>query len=121
MILIDTSVWIDHFRKPVQAVIEALRGRRVVMHPFIIGELAAGTFSNWEKAIMQLKAFPVAQAVGEDAYFEAIRQHKLMGSALSFVDIHLIAATLANDGMRLLAHDRRLHAHAERLGCAYEG
>lgn len=119
MILIDTSVWVDHLRKPEPQLTLIGRSGELIMHPFVIGELAAGNVHDWERTIAALRLLPLSPLLDEDSYFPFILHNRLMGSGLSFVDIHLLASAMQLDGGQIWTRDKRLHARADALGCAY--
>lgn len=115
MILADTSVWIDHFRQGLPELAESLRRREVVMHPYIVGELACGNFSNRQatlELLQQLRSVGVAE---HDEVMNFIRVRRLHGLGIGYVDVHLLAAaTIA--GCRLWTVDKRLNSVASILG-----
>ncbi len=117
MILADTSVWIDYFRAGLPELAERLRRSNVVIHPFVVGELACGNFSNREatlELLQQLRSVPVAE---HDEVMNFIRARELYGRGIGYVDAHLLAAA-AIEGCRLWTRDKRLHALATSLGTA---
>jgi predicted nucleic acid-binding protein len=115
VILVDTSIWADHFRRPEPALIELLRLGQVVTHEFVIGELAVGSLRDWDATIEALDALPRIRAAGEHAWRDTVRRHRLAGSGLGFVDCHLVAALGAAPDTRLWTRDRKLSDVAERL------
>lgn len=119
MILIDTSVWADHLRKSEPALTEIGRGGEMVMHPFVIGELAAGHLPNWEETIAALRLLPRSPILDENGYYQFVSHHGLMASGLSFVDIHLLASVVAMEGGRIWTRDKRLAARADAFGLLY--
>jgi predicted nucleic acid-binding protein len=118
MILADTSVWIDHFRQGLPELAGSLRRREVVMHPYIVGELACGNFSNRQatlELLQQLRSVGVAE---HDEVMDFIRVRRLHGRGIGYVDVHLLAAA-AIAGCRLWTFDKRLNAVASGLGIAH--
>jgi hypothetical protein len=89
------------------------------MHPFVIGELAAGNLANWRQTIAALRSLRQAPVVDDHNFFNVVFEHRLMGTGLGFVDIHLLVATLTTHDGKLWSRDKRLAMHAERLGRAY--
>lgn len=118
MISVDTSVWIDQFRSPLEEFPALARQKQLVIHPFVIGELALGTFTDWRRAVDGLRRMARAEIVSEDDFFAFVDDNRLMGTGLGFVDIHILAAAISF-GHRVWAHDKRLATQAERLGCRY--
>jgi predicted nucleic acid-binding protein len=114
VILIDTSVWADHLRRPEPGVTDLGRAGDIIMHPFIIGELVAGNLPNWDQTLSALRLLPRAQVLDEGGYYAFVRQHGLMGSGLSFVDIHLLASVMQTTGAKIWTRDKRLAAQANK-------
>ncbi|MEO6091788.1 MAG: type II toxin-antitoxin system VapC family toxin [Novosphingobium sp.] len=120
MIVVDTSVWIDHFRRPDRALAERIAEGDICLHPYVLGELLLGGVparSDIAKQLDILARPPVASA-SEAAAF--ITWAELAGTGIGFVDANLlISAKLLPDG-RILTGDKHLHAQATRLGLAFE-
>ena len=117
MILADTSVWIDYFREGLPELAERLRRSIVVMHPFVVGELACGNFSNRDatlELLQQLRSVTVAE---HDEVLSFIRAQELYGRGIGYVDAHLLTAAVI-EGCQLWTKDKRLHALAATLGVA---
>jgi predicted nucleic acid-binding protein len=117
MILADTSVWIDYFRAGLPELAERLRRGNVVIHPFVVGELACGNFSNRDVTLelfQQLRAVVVAE---HDEVMNFIRARELHGRGVGYVDIHLLASATI-EACQLWTRDKRLHALATSLGIA---
>jgi predicted nucleic acid-binding protein len=119
VILIDTSVWADHFRKSESLLTDIGRSGALVMHPFVVGELAAGYLPQWEQTVSALRLIPAVAIVADDDFFVFLHDQRLMGSGLSFVDLHLLASISATKSARLWSRDKRLNARAEEMGFAY--
>lgn len=121
MILVDTSVWIDHLRSGNEGLIALLESAQVWSHPFVVGELACGNLRNRGEVLTLLGDLPrVAVATdGEVLYF--IEQHGLMGRGIGYIDAHLLASISLASPVRLWTRDKRLGAVATALGLAYEG
>jgi predicted nucleic acid-binding protein len=117
VILVDTSVWIDYFRKGLPELAAHLRRSIVVMHPFVIGELACGNFANRDatlELLQQLRSVTVAEHYEVLSF---IRARELYGRGIGYVDAHLLAAA-AIERCQLWTLDKRLHALAATLGIA---
>ncbi len=121
MILVDTSVWIDHLRKGVPALSAALEAGRVLIHPFVLGELACGRIRNRAEILHLLGGLPTAPTVTEPEALAFIEHRALMGRGIGYVDIHLLASAVLTEGGRLWTRDRRLHAVAADLRLAFLG
>lgn len=117
MILADTSVWIDHFRKGLPELGQSLRRSEVVMHPFIVGELACGNFSNRKATLELLQQLRSVDVAEHDEVMNFIRVREIHGRGIGYVDVHLLA-TAAIEGCRLWSVDKRLNAVASSLGIA---
>ncbi len=119
MILVDTSVWIDHLRKNNQHLQFLLLEAEVVCHSLIIGELVCGNIKNRTEIISLLQSLPMAPQIEFDEYLYFIEKHKLYGKGIGFIDIHLIAsAKLAQ--ARLWTLDKRLKSATIELEINYK-
>ena len=92
MILVDTSVWINHLRTPSRLLGQLLDLEQVLVHPFVVGELACGNLANRKEIIALLHSLPSAPTVDDDEVLFFIERHKLMGRGLGLVDVHLLAS-----------------------------
>lgn len=118
MILVDTSVWVDHLRKGDQVLGRLLFAGRVLAHPFIVGELSLGVLRQREAVLGALMDLPQATIATEEEVFRFIEANGLPGSGIGYVDAHLLAATRLTPGAALWTRDKRLSEVAERLGLA---
>ena len=119
MILVDTSVWIDHLRKNNQHLQFLLLEAEVVCNSLIIGELVCGNLKNRTEIISLLRSLPMAPQIEFDEYLYFIEKHKLYGKGIGFIDIHLIAsAKLAQ--ARLWTLDKRLKSATIELEINYK-
>lgn len=120
MILVDTSVWVDHLRSGDDALAALLNAAGVLMHPFVLGELACGNLRNRQEVLGLLKDLPQATAARDDEVLFFIERRALMGRGIGYVDAHLLAAVSLDGSARLWTRDKRLQAVAQGLGLAYE-
>ena len=118
MILVDTSVWVDHLRKGDQVLGRLLFAGRVLAHPFIVGELSLGVLRQREAVLGALMDLPQATIATEEEVFRFIEANGLPGSGIGYADAHLLAATRLTPGAALWTRDKRLSEVAERLGLA---
>lgn len=119
MILVDTSVWADHFRRS-EVVLGTLLGEgRIMIHPFVIGELALGNLRDWQDTVATLRELPQAAVASQDAYLSLIETEGLIATGIGFVDAHLLVATRQNPGVRLWTRDKRLAARANAMGIGW--
>jgi predicted nucleic acid-binding protein len=121
MILVDTSVWIDHLRSR-DAVLESLlEAGHVLTHPFVIGELACGNIKYRETILSLLKDLPAAMTATDDEALLYIEKHTLMGIGIGYIDIHLLASVALTGAAGLWTRDKRLLLAAESLASAWQG
>jgi predicted nucleic acid-binding protein len=118
VVLVDTSVWVSHFRETHDCLTELLNNAEVVCHPFIIGELACGNLKNRTSIIALLKTLPTALLVEHEELLSFIEVRKVMGKGLGYVDVHLLAASLLT-GIPIWTLDKKLDKVAEGLQCKY--
>jgi len=116
MIIVDTSIWIDHLHKGEQVMEWLLAEDAVMLPPFVLGEIALGSLRNRKQTLAELRAVPVAPVVAQEDVLELVDRQKLSGSGIGLIDAHLIASTLLDAGDLLWTKDRRLAVVAERLG-----
>lgn len=115
--LVDTSVWINHFRRSNDDLEHVLEEGSVSIHPFVIGELACGSLKRRTEVIGLLHALPLVPMATHDEVMRFVERAKLFGSGLGWIDVHLLAsARLAHES--LWSADRRLRQAAIRLGLA---
>lgn len=114
MILVDTSVWVEHFRSGAIGLETLLLDGRVVCHPFIIGELACGNLANRTTILALLQDLPMATRADDDGVLQFIEAHGLMGKGLGYIDIHLLMSALLTR-IPLWTRDRRLHEVSRSL------
>lgn len=119
MILVDTSVWIDHLRKGAPALAAALEESRILMHPFVLGELACGNLKNRGEVLRLLSDLPAAPTVTDLEALGFIERRALMGRGIGYIDIHLLASAALAGTARLWTRDRRLAAVAAELELAF--
>lgn len=114
MILVDTSVWVDHLRDGDAALQDALLNGRVVTHPFVIGELACGALRRRHEVLGLLAALPAARLATHDEALALVAGHQLAGSGVGWVDVHLLASARLSH-LTLWTRDRSLAAAARQL------
>ena len=114
MILVDTSVWIEHLRTGMPELETHLESFEVLIHPFIIGELACGNLKNRREILNLLQALPAVHQVDDEELLFFIDLHSLSGRGLGLVDMHLLACAHL-ESCTLWTLDKRLNAAAEKL------
>jgi len=115
MMLVDTSVWVDHLRRRNHRLAGLLDDARVLCHPFIIGELACGNLTGRDRILRLLGALPGVPLAEHEEVLALAGAHKLHGQGLGWIDMHLLASTLLAR-CPLWTLDRRLEATAVRMG-----
>jgi predicted nucleic acid-binding protein len=118
VILVDTSIWIDHFRQT-DLILEALIDRDdVLTHPFVIGEVAMGRMRQRELILADMRGLPHAVSAMDEEVLDFVQDNSLFGLGIGYVDAHLLAATRLTLGTALWTRDKRLDAAAQRLSLA---
>ena len=118
MILVDTSIWIDHFHHSDEGLIDLLLSNQVCIHPFIIGELSCGNLSIRKEILSLLRAIKSIDVVLDEEVFMLIDERKLFGKGLGFIDIHLLASALIHQ-VPIWTRDKSLKLVAGQLGVSY--
>jgi predicted nucleic acid-binding protein len=119
VILADTSVWVEHLRAGDAALSRHLDDGEVLIHPFVIGELALGNLLQRNTVLGALSDLPRTQVATDAEALHFIDAHNLHGRGIGYVDVHLLAASRLTAGAKLWTHDRRLHGVAQALGVAF--
>jgi predicted nucleic acid-binding protein len=119
VILVDTSVWVDHLRGTERNLAGALNAGLVLMHPFVLGELACGNLGNRRKVLRLLGALPSAPVATDDEALLYIERHSLMGRGIGWVDVHLLAAAALAESTTLWTRDARLRGVATDLSLSW--
>ena len=118
MILVDTSVWVEHWRKSVPELARRLGAGQVLVHPIVIGELSVGQIKNRTETIKLLMALPQAAQGGFHECMAFLEWHKAYGAGLGWNDIQLLtSAKLGN--LDFWTFDKPLAKFASKLGLAY--
>ena len=118
MILVDTSVWVDHLRTGNKRLTGLLSAGAVLIHPFVIGELALGDLRQRMRVLNAMADLPHAAIATDAEALHLIERHALFGRGVGYLDIHLLAAVTLTPGATLLTHDKRLHAVALQMNLA---
>ena len=118
MILVDTSVWVHHLRFGNPQIAALLDANSVLMHPFVVGELACGSLAKRAATLELPQQLPMAPVAESDEVLGYIETHKLHGKGIGYVDVHLLASATIGDAL-LWTRDRRLHTVAVVLERAF--
>ncbi|MEE9395792.1 MAG: type II toxin-antitoxin system VapC family toxin [Methylococcales bacterium] len=116
MVLVDTSIWIDHLRSKDERLVNLLEQGQVSIHPMIIGELACGYLHNRQQLLSLWKNLSYVTEATHNEAVHCLEENKLMGKGIGFIDLHLLASTLLTANTTLWTRDRCLHNLAELIG-----
>lgn len=120
MILVDTSVWVDHLRSGDATLAGLLGGSAVLAHPWVTGEIALGNFSRRDEVLGLLHGLPQATLARDAEILRLIEQEVLHGAGIGYVDSQLLAATRLTPDTTFWTRDKRLSAIAARLGMGFQ-
>jgi len=115
-VLVDTSVWVDHFRHRNDRLVDLLELDLVMGHPLILGEIACGTPPNRAHTLADLDRLQQTQQASVREVMTLIERERLFGVGCGLVDILLLASTLMTPGVEFWTLDKRLCALMERFG-----
>ena len=118
MILVDTSVWIDHFRRSVPVLVDILRENRVLIHPMIVGEIACGSLRQRSEILPLLQLLPLAESPSQEEALHFIEKQKLFGQGVGWVDVNLLASCRLS-GSTIWTRDKSLLKVATALRLHY--
>ncbi|MFD4421920.1 type II toxin-antitoxin system VapC family toxin [Agromyces sp. NPDC058484] len=121
MILVDTSIWIDHLRTGNPELVALLQDGHVLAHPWVTGELALGHLSHRSELLGLLHNLPQATVATDVEVLTLIDSRHLFGLGIGYVDAHLLAATMLTTGALLWTRDKRLGSVAVQHGLAHDG
>jgi predicted nucleic acid-binding protein len=118
VILVDSSVWVDHLRSDDRTLVHLLENAQVLVHPFVIGELALGNIRQRSNLLDRLQDLPRASVASERDVLQFIERHELFGLGIGYVDVHLLAAVRLTFNASIWTRDKRLLTVATHLGVA---
>jgi len=118
MILVDSSIWVEHLRSGDALLASRLNGGVVFTHPFVIGEIALGSLRQRDQVLTAMRGLPFVTVANDDEVQTLIAHIPLHGLGIGYIDAHLLAATRLTPGVRLWTRDKRLRDVATRLGIA---
>ncbi len=119
-VLVDSSVWIEHFRNDNQALRHLLEKDLASTHPLVVGELSCGTPPDRKMTLMYLRHLSDVQIATWQETLDFIERDRLYGTGCGWVDMVLLASCLITPECRLWTFDKRLGQHAQRFDIAYE-
>lgn len=117
MILVDTSVWVEHLRHGQPRLAALLQEGKVLIHPWVIGELACGHLRNRAEVLELLQGLPAALVASDQEVLRLIEHDQLMGRGIGYVDAHLLASAKLSH-CQLWSQDQRLAALSQERGLA---
>jgi predicted nucleic acid-binding protein len=120
MMLVDTSVWIDHLRAKDEQLIKLLEQSQVSIHPMIIGELACGYLHQRQQLLSLWNNLPRVTEASNKEVLHCLEKNQLMGKGIGFIDLHLLASTLLTPNTFLWTRDRRLHGLAKQFDICWK-
>jgi predicted nucleic acid-binding protein len=115
VIIVDTSVWIDHFKDGDPGLAKLLDNGQVLTHPFVIGEIALGSLRQRTTVLDALRNLPQALVAGDDEVMIFIERERLFSTGIGYVDAHLLTAARLTPGALIWTKDRRLRDASERM------
>ncbi len=121
MVLADTSIWTDHIRSPSPELSDRLAVGEVLMHPFIVGELALGNLPDRSRFLADLLEMPKAEPADDREVLAMVEMNGLTGRGIGWVDVHLIASARLRPGTVLWTRDKRMFAVSRELGLPTAG
>lgn len=119
MVLVDTSIWVDHLRAKDETLVRLLEQGQVGIHPMIIGELACGHLRHREALLGLWQCLPQVLEASHDEVLHYLHSQQLMGKGIGWVDLHLLTSVRLTPNAWLWTRDKRLQMVAESLGCHY--
>ena len=120
IVLADTSVWTDHIRNGDAQMQVLADGERLLMHPYVIAELRMGNLKRRKTFLSSLQKMDMAVRASDEEVAALVENHRLFGSGIGWIDVHLLTSVLLMDEVRLWTRDRRLNAAAQWLGVAFQ-
>jgi predicted nucleic acid-binding protein len=118
VIIVDSSLWIDHLRASSETLSALIERKEVLVHPFVIGEIALGVIRSRTTVLDALRKLPGVPVARHIDVMQLIEQYRLFGRGIGYIDTHLLAAARLQPGTMLWTRDRRLLTVADELGLA---
>nr|VFJ60242.1 MAG: hypothetical protein BECKFM1743C_GA0114222_102684 [Candidatus Kentron sp. FM]VFJ62368.1 MAG: hypothetical protein BECKFM1743A_GA0114220_103054 [Candidatus Kentron sp. FM]VFK13920.1 MAG: hypothetical protein BECKFM1743B_GA0114221_102993 [Candidatus Kentron sp. FM] len=119
MILVDTAIWVNHLHQRNEELSALLDNDAILIHPFVIGELACGSLRHRRRVLTGLHEIPSIDMVSNRGVMDFIERNALFSVGIGWIDAHLLAATARTEGCQLWTRDKRLQFQAERLNISH--
>jgi predicted nucleic acid-binding protein len=119
MILVDTSVWVNHLRESDPHLSSLLVQNRVLVHPWIVGEIACGSFAQRLMVVELLRSLPQLTTAGDEEVLFFLERHLVFGKGIGYIDAHLLTAAMI-DNCKIWTTDKRMALIATRLNICYQ-
>lgn len=119
-VLVDTSVWVDHFRNGNEVLVDLLHQDLVLIHPLVVGEIACGTPPNREATLNYLQQLRLSDQVNLEEVLSFIERESLYGFGCGLIDLQLLASTMLSPHTTLWTLDTRLAVLAKRFSVAFD-
>jgi predicted nucleic acid-binding protein len=120
MILVDTSIWIDHLSRKDDGLRDLLERGVVLSHAFVLGELMMGNLNRRGFVSRLMSSLPQSTIARQDEALRFVEEHSLYGVGIGYIDAHLLASVKLSAGARLWTRDKRLAKVAKELGVAFQ-
>jgi predicted nucleic acid-binding protein len=120
VILVDTSVWVQHLRAADRALVTLLNVGQVLGHPFVVGELALGNLKPRKIVLVSLQKLPQVTMSTDKEVLHFVDRYALYGTGIGYIDAHLLASLRLTPGAVLWTRDKPLQLVAEKLGLAWD-
>lgn len=118
MILVDTSVWVDHLYDGDPDMLDLLDARQVFAHDFVVGELAMGHLTDRQAVMRSLAHLQYAEMATHEEVLSLIEGRRLYGTGIGYIDAHLLTSAMLTMGCKIWTRDKRLRAIAAKLELA---
>jgi predicted nucleic acid-binding protein len=119
MVLVDTSVWVSHFRDGNSELVSLLNDGKVLCHSLIVGELACGNLQDRAVILSFLRLLPMSIEAEHEEVLSFIENSRLMGKGIGYVDVHLMASAELT-GVPIWTLDKKLAQAADNLHIKYK-
>ena len=119
MVLVDTSVWIDHIRNNDPRLFKLLEKNEVLYHPFVYGKVAMGSLADRQSILRDIKKLPDAKVARHDEVMSLVEGSSLFGLGIGYIDAHLLVSTQLMPGARIWTRDKRLLEIADRFSLSF--